>query len=76
MKFTAEDLLDAGQRRLDLMRAYASREGGGPDELPGRFHDEAVTAGPYAGAVLSRDSLARARGAFYEELGWSDSAAV
>ncbi|MEV6862848.1 aldehyde ferredoxin oxidoreductase C-terminal domain-containing protein [Streptosporangium subroseum] len=76
VKFTVEDLLDAGQRRLDLMRAYASREGGGPDELPGRFHDEAVTAGPYTGAVLSRDSFARARDAFYEELGWSDSAAV
>ncbi|MFC7642709.1 aldehyde ferredoxin oxidoreductase C-terminal domain-containing protein [Streptosporangium lutulentum] len=69
--FTTEDLLDIGQRRLDLMRAYASREEGGPDELPGRFHDEPITSGPYAGAVLARDAFARARQSFYEELGWN-----
>ncbi|MCW2878253.1 MAG: hypothetical protein JWQ95_2353 [Sphaerisporangium sp.] len=71
VEFTVEDLLDAGGRRLDLMRGYATREGGGPDELPGRFHDEPIAAGPHAGAVLSRVSFARARDAFYEELGWS-----
>jgi aldehyde:ferredoxin oxidoreductase len=70
-EFTARDLLDTGQRRLDLMRAYASREGGGPDELPARFHDEQITSGPYTGAVLPRDAFARARETFYEELGWS-----
>jgi len=69
-RFTTEDLLETGGRRLDLMRAYAVREGGGPDELPDRFHDEPVTAGPHAGAVLSRAAFAEARDAFYEELGW------
>ncbi|WP_067169638.1 aldehyde ferredoxin oxidoreductase C-terminal domain-containing protein [Microtetraspora niveoalba] len=70
-EFTVRDLLAAGQRRLDLMRAYAVREEGGPDELPGRFHDEPVAAGRHAGAVLRRDSFAEALAAFYEELGWS-----
>lgn len=68
--FNARDLLEAGQRRLDLMRVYAAREGGGPDELPGRFHDEPITSGRYTGAVLSRESFGQARAALYEELGW------
>ncbi|MCC5576827.1 hypothetical protein IMZ11_14435 [Microtetraspora sp. AC03309] len=70
VEFTVGDLLDAGRRRLDLMRAYAIREEGGPDELPARFHDEPVAAGRHAGAVLPRASFAEARTAFYEELGW------
>ncbi|MEV0235007.1 aldehyde ferredoxin oxidoreductase C-terminal domain-containing protein [Nonomuraea sp. NPDC050786] len=68
--FTLEDLLAAGQARLDAMRAYAAREGGGPDELPARMHDEPVTEGPHRGAVLERASFGRARDAFYKELGW------
>jgi aldehyde:ferredoxin oxidoreductase len=69
-EFTIADLLREGGRRLDLMRAYAVREGGGPDELPARFHDEPVVGGPHAGAVLDRQAFAEARAAFYEELGW------
>jgi aldehyde:ferredoxin oxidoreductase len=69
-EFTLDDLLAAGQARLDGMRAYAIREGGGADELPARMHEEPVTAGPYEGAVLDRASFERARAAFCEELGW------
>ncbi|MFI7133113.1 aldehyde ferredoxin oxidoreductase C-terminal domain-containing protein [Nonomuraea sp. NPDC050153] len=69
-EFTVDDLLAAGQERLDAMRAYAVREGGGPDELPARMHEEPITAGPHEGAVLDRASFERARAAFYEELGW------
>lgn len=69
-EFTQDDLLEAGQRRLDELRAYAEREGGGPDELPARFHDEPVTAGPHAGAVLDRAAFAEALAAFSAELGW------
>jgi aldehyde:ferredoxin oxidoreductase len=71
-EFTLDDLLAAGQRRLDELRAYAEREGGGPDELPDRLHDEPVTAGPHAGAVLDRTAFAEARAAFRAELGWRD----
>ncbi|WP_188193956.1 aldehyde ferredoxin oxidoreductase C-terminal domain-containing protein [Nonomuraea sp. SYSU D8015] len=70
--FTLEDLLAAGQRRLDEMRAYAEREGAaGRDDLPARLHDEPVTDGPHKGAVLDREAFATARDAFYAELGWS-----
>ncbi|MEV0388311.1 aldehyde ferredoxin oxidoreductase C-terminal domain-containing protein [Nonomuraea sp. NPDC050643] len=68
--FTLDDLLAAGQERLDAMRAYAVREGGGPDELPDRLHTEPITEGPHTGAVLDRAAFERARTAFYEELGW------
>ncbi|SEH00732.1 aldehyde:ferredoxin oxidoreductase [Nonomuraea solani] len=68
--FTLEDLLAAGQERLDALRVYAGREGGGPDELPDRLHTEPITDGPHKGAVLDRAAFERARTAFYEELGW------
>lgn len=70
--FTLEDLLGAGQRRLDEMRAYAEREGmgAGRDELPARMHEEPVAEGPHKGAVLDREAFGRARDAFYAELGW------
>ncbi|MGN9840403.1 aldehyde ferredoxin oxidoreductase C-terminal domain-containing protein [Nonomuraea sp. H19] len=69
--FTLEDLLAAGQRRLDELRAYAEREGVGcRDELPARMHDEPVAEGPHKGAVLDREAFRQARDAFYEELGW------
>ncbi|WP_248964073.1 aldehyde ferredoxin oxidoreductase C-terminal domain-containing protein [Sphaerisporangium perillae] len=68
---TVEELLEAGGRRLDLMRAYAVREGAGPDELPGRFHEEPIASGPHAGAVLTREAFGRALEAFREELGWA-----
>ncbi|MFC4121183.1 aldehyde ferredoxin oxidoreductase C-terminal domain-containing protein [Nonomuraea zeae] len=72
--FTLEDLLAAGQRRLDGLRTYAVREGGGgPDELPDRMHDEPITEGPHRGAVLERAAFERARAAFHAELGWHDT---
>jgi aldehyde:ferredoxin oxidoreductase len=69
-EFGVSDLLRTGQERLDLMRAYAVREGGGADELPARLHEEPITAGPHAGAVLPRAAFTEARAALYAELGW------
>ncbi|MGR6917265.1 aldehyde ferredoxin oxidoreductase C-terminal domain-containing protein [[Actinomadura] parvosata] len=72
VEFTLEDLLAAGQERLDAMRAYALRESGGrlDEALPARLHEEAITEGPHRGAVLDRAAFERARAAFYDELGW------
>ncbi|MEO3791957.1 aldehyde ferredoxin oxidoreductase C-terminal domain-containing protein [Nonomuraea sp. B10E15] len=70
--FTLEDLLAAGQLRLDEMRAYAAREGGAPGGLPARMHDEPITEGRHKGAVLDRAAFARASAAFCAELGWQD----
>ncbi|NJP91318.1 hypothetical protein HCN51_17950 [Nonomuraea sp. FMUSA5-5] len=72
VEFTLEDLLVAGQERLDAMRAYALRESGGrlDEALPARLPEEAITEGPHRGAVLDRAAFERARAAFYDELGW------
>ncbi|MFC7111607.1 aldehyde ferredoxin oxidoreductase C-terminal domain-containing protein [Nonomuraea rubra] len=72
-EFTLEDLLAAGQERLDGLRAYALRETGGrlDEALPARLHDEPITEGPHKGAVLGRAAFERARAAFHAELGWT-----
>ncbi|MGW3349327.1 aldehyde ferredoxin oxidoreductase C-terminal domain-containing protein [Nonomuraea rubra] len=72
-EFTLEDLLAAGQERLDGLRAYALRETGGrlDEALPARLHDEPITEGPHKGAVLGRAAFERARAAFHTELGWT-----
>ncbi|MEV5891209.1 aldehyde ferredoxin oxidoreductase N-terminal domain-containing protein [Nonomuraea fuscirosea] len=72
-EFTLDDLLAAGQARLDGMRAYALREqpDGLDEKLPARLHEEPVTQGPHKGAVLERTAFDRARAAFYAELGWT-----
>ncbi|MFG1703309.1 aldehyde ferredoxin oxidoreductase C-terminal domain-containing protein [Nonomuraea sp. M3C6] len=70
-EFTLADLLEAGQRRLDDLHAYAAREGGGgAGELPARLHDEPIAEGPHKGGVLDRAAFERARAAFHAELGW------
>lgn len=66
------EVLEWGTRRLPLLRLYNLREGmtAADDTLPGRFFDEAIDAGPFAGVRLDRtafeDSLAR----YYEAMGW------
>ncbi|MFD0665793.1 aldehyde ferredoxin oxidoreductase C-terminal domain-containing protein [Thermocatellispora tengchongensis] len=67
---TLPGLLEAGQTRLDLMHAYALREGVTAESLPSRFHDTPVETGPYQGARLDRKSWSEALTAFKTELGW------
>jgi aldehyde:ferredoxin oxidoreductase len=78
LPFELGDLLDLGQRRLDVMRAYALREGLDPggDALPDRFHDEPVNAGPFAGARLDRAAFDEAITALFAELGWSPGSVI
>ncbi|GAB4246253.1 aldehyde ferredoxin oxidoreductase family protein [Deferrisoma sp.] len=75
---SADDLRTLGERIWNLERAFAAREGFGPedDRLPARCGADAFTQGPRAGAALSRDDEERLLADYYRQRGWDPAAAA
>ena len=73
LPFSPEELVTAGERIINLMKAYNVREGLSrvDDEFPPRFYDEPLENGLTEGPVLSRDELDRLLGAYYTLRGWN-----
>ena len=68
------EIMRFGERRLHLMRWYNLREGltCEDDLLPDRFYEQAISAGPQAGAVLDRGKFIEATRTFYSMMGWDE----
>jgi aldehyde:ferredoxin oxidoreductase len=68
---TLEELLEAGERRLHLLRAFNAREGIGKnaDVLPKKLFQPLGGTGPTAGVALTTEEFERARSAYYELAG-------
>ncbi|MDF2631344.1 MAG: aor5 [Symbiobacteriaceae bacterium] len=68
---TLEEVLQVGERRLNLMRAFNAREGMGreADALPKKFF-KALTGGPTDGVALSAEEMERAKDQYYALAGW------
>lgn len=66
------EVMQAGERRLNLLRAFNAREGMGraDDKLPRKFFRALTGGGPTDGAALSADELTRALDLYYEMAGW------
>jgi aldehyde:ferredoxin oxidoreductase len=64
-------LMKAGERRLNLMRAFNARHGIGleADVLPERVFVP-LSEGPQEGQAVPREDLERARAAYYSVVGW------
>ncbi|NOY44964.1 MAG: aldehyde ferredoxin oxidoreductase family protein [Deltaproteobacteria bacterium] len=73
-----DDLRRIGARIWNLERAFAVRDGFGPedDRLPERCRSEPFRAGPRAGAVLDAQQEARMLAEYYERRGWTRSGGV
>lgn len=65
------ELMLIGERRINMMRHFNSREGFGrkDDKLPGRLF-EPFKDGPSEGMCLSREDFEAALRAYYEMAGW------
>lgn len=65
------ELMLIGERRINMMRYFNSREGFGrkDDKLPGRLF-EPFKDGPSEGVCLSREAFEAALGTYYEMAGW------
>jgi aldehyde:ferredoxin oxidoreductase len=66
------ELLQAGERRVNLHRAFNAREGfdRSADILPERFFEPLGGAGPNAGRAVNRQALEEAKQAYYQMMGW------
>lgn len=71
---TVEELMQVGQRRLNMLRAFNAREGIGRerDTLPKKMF-KALAGGKTDGLALSRDEMETAKEQYYAMAGW-DSA--
>ena len=64
---TLDEILQAGERRIHLMRAFNAREGIGKNEdtLPKKLFQPLGGKGPTAGVALTAEEFERAREAYY-----------
>jgi len=66
-----QEILQVGERRLNLLRAFNAREGldRNDDALPKKFY-RALSGGPTDGVALSQDEIDQAKEHYYRLAGW------
>jgi aldehyde:ferredoxin oxidoreductase len=71
---TIEELMEIGERKLNMMRQFNAREGFSKedDTLPRRFF-EPLPDGPSKGARIDRSNFDEARKLYYSLVGWDAS---
>jgi aldehyde:ferredoxin oxidoreductase len=69
---TMEELLEIGERKINLMRAFNAREGIGKDAdvLPKKLFQPLTGTGPTAGVALTTEEFEHARESYYRLAGW------
>jgi aldehyde:ferredoxin oxidoreductase len=72
-KPTIEELLEAGERRITMMRWFNIREGfsSREDTLPDRMF-EPLSDGPSKGRHVNREDFESAKVIYYDKMGWSN----
>jgi aldehyde:ferredoxin oxidoreductase len=69
---TPAEIMKAGERIFNLMKAFAVREGftRKDDEWPAIFYEESLPEGPAKGAILTREKISLLLDQYYELMGW------
>lgn len=69
---TIDELLEVGERRLNLLRAFNAREGidRQDDKLPEKMFKKALEGGPTAGLTVDRAQFEAALDEYYRQNGW------
>ena len=70
--FDVDELMEIGERRLNMLRAFNAREGIGrrEDRLPAKFFRPLTGTGPTAGVALDPAAIEGARDEYYRRAGW------
>jgi len=69
---TIDEIMQVGERRLNLLRAFNAREGftRADDTLPGKLHKPLQGEGPTAGFYFTREDLESYKDIYYSLAGW------
>jgi aldehyde:ferredoxin oxidoreductase len=72
---TIEELLEVGERRLNMMRAFNAREGitREQDTLPEKFYQRPLEGGPTEGWKVDKTEFDNALTAYYCQCGWDEA---
>jgi len=72
--FTLEELLEVGERRLNMMRAFNARLGMDrrSDRLPAKFSQPLAGTGPTAGMAIPEEEIERAKDEYYRLAHWDE----
>jgi aldehyde:ferredoxin oxidoreductase len=70
--FDLDELMEIGERRLNMLRLFNAREGLGraEDKLPAKFFRPLVGTGPTAGVALDHAVMEHALDEYFEMAGW------
>ena len=70
--FDIDELLEIGERRVNMLRAFNAREGLGrrEDRLPAKYFKPLTGTGPTAGVALDRVEIEGAIDEYYRQAGW------
>jgi aldehyde:ferredoxin oxidoreductase len=70
--FTVQELLDVGERRVNMLRVFNAREGldKRADILPRKLFKPLTGKGPTAGVSLSTEEIETALQEYYRQAGW------
>jgi aldehyde:ferredoxin oxidoreductase len=71
---TIDELLEIGERRVNLMRMFNAREGldGTQDTLPEKFFQQPLKGGPTAGLKIDKHEFEAALKEYYIQCGWDE----
>jgi aldehyde:ferredoxin oxidoreductase len=75
---TFDELLDVGERRLNMMRVFNAREGihRDDDQLPAKFYRQPLNGGPTDGWKLDKSEYEEALTEYYRQCGWDIATGV
>jgi aldehyde:ferredoxin oxidoreductase len=70
--FSLDELLEVGERRLNMLRQFNAREGidHKADRLPKKFFKALTGTGPTAGVALTDEEIEQAKREYYRQSGW------
>jgi aldehyde:ferredoxin oxidoreductase len=73
-----EEMLEIGERRLNMMRVFNAAEGidGRQDKLPEKFLDKPLKGGPTDGWKVDKPELEEAIAEYYRQSGWNEKTGI
>ena len=75
---TLQELLEIGERRVNMMRAFNAREGiaRGQDTLSAKFFERPLQGGPSDGLKVNRTEFEAALKDYYRQCGWDEASGI